>query len=151
TLQLRRKCVDLPVHELTRDEVRRYLELRFPGADFTSALAPVLHDYTDGTPLFVVAVVDHLLSRGWILETAPGWALITSAEKLRLEVPDDVQRMIEMQLDSLSPLDRRLLEAASVAGHEFAVQAVAPSLNRPVPDVEARCEVLARSHSLLRV
>jgi len=150
-LQMHRQCVDLPLHEITEESVRRYLEVRFPGADFPARLAPMLHDYTDGTPLFVVAVVEHMLSRGWILETAPGWALSTPLEKLQLEVPDDARRMIEMQFDSLSPTDRALLQAASVVGPEFTAQSIAAGLKCGIDDAEARCEALARVHSFLRV
>jgi predicted ATPase len=149
-LQVRRQCVDVPVHELNPEEVRHYLEARFPDADFVPALAPLLHDYTDGNPLFVIAVVEHLLSRGWILETAPGWALSTPVEKLQLEVPDDIRRMIDVQFDGLSPADRGLLQAASVVGTEFAVQSVAAALAASVENTEMRCEVLAR-RGLLRI
>ena len=151
TLQLRRQCTDIPVHELFEADVRRYLELRFPRGDLASTLAPLLHDYTEGNPLFMVAVVEHLLSRGWILETAPGWALSTSPEKLQLEVPDDARCLIAVQLDSLSPLDRTLLEAASVAGREFVAPVVAAALGWAVEDAEARCEALARQRRFLRV
>jgi hypothetical protein len=75
TLKVRQQCTELSLHELTQDEVRDYLERRFPDADFALALAPCLHRHTDGNPLFVIGVVAHLLSRGLILETAPGWAL----------------------------------------------------------------------------
>jgi DNA-binding winged helix-turn-helix (wHTH) protein len=149
-MQVRRQCVDLPLHELSEEDVRQYLDERFPGAEFGPALAQVLHDYTDGNPLFVVAVVEHMLSRGWILETSPGWALSTPVEKLQLEVPDDARRMIEMQFDSLSPADRSLLQAASIVGTEFALQPIAAALKCTVEDAEIRCDTLARTHSFLR-
>ncbi len=47
--------------------------------------------HTDGNPLFVTAVIDHMLSQGWILETAPGWALSTPLATLALGVPDVVR------------------------------------------------------------
>jgi DNA-binding winged helix-turn-helix (wHTH) protein/type II secretory pathway predicted ATPase ExeA/tetratricopeptide (TPR) repeat protein len=150
TLQMRRQCVDLPLHDLSTEEVERYLEERFPGADFAPALARLLHEYTDGNPLLVVAVVENMLSRGWILETAPGWALSTPVQKLQPEMPDDARRMIEMQFDGLSPADRWLLQVASVVGKEFAVQPVAAVLECGVEDAEMRCEALARAHSFLR-
>jgi len=145
------RCVELPVHELTLEDVRNYVETRFPGGDVAPALAPLLHNYTDGNPLFVVAAVEHMLSRGWILETAPGWALSTTVEKLQLGVPEDTRRMMAMQLEGLTPANRSLIEAASVAGNHFDVQAVAAALKCAADDAEARCEILARSHSFLRV
>jgi predicted ATPase len=150
-LQLHRRCTDLPVHELACEDVRRYLEERFPGAGFPTTLAPMLHRYTDGNPLFVVAFVDHMLLRGWILDSNPGWVLSASREELPLEIPDDAQRVIEMQFESLSPADRELVEAASAAGPEFPVEAVAAALSCAVEETERRCEVLARAHGFLRV
>ena len=72
-----------PCPSSSAEDVRAILELRFPGADFSVDLARVIHEHTDGNPLFVVAVVDHMLSRGWILDTAPGWALSTAAGDAR--------------------------------------------------------------------
>jgi DNA-binding winged helix-turn-helix (wHTH) protein len=150
TLQLHRRCVELPVHELTQEDVQQYLEARFPRSDFAAGLARVLHQHTDGNPLFMVAVVEHLLSRGWILDTAPGWALSTPLEKIDLGVPDHAWRMIQTQLEWLSPADRALLEAGSVAGVQFAPETIAAALGLEVGDAEKRCEKLARAHWFLK-
>ncbi len=149
-LQLRRQCIALPVHELTEEEVRSYLEARFPGAQLPPTVTRVLHAHTDGNPLFVTAVVAHMLSRGWILETAPGWSFSSKLGEIDLGVPDDARHMIAAQFESLSPADRSLLGAASVAGHEFAAQNMAVALRCPLDEVEARCETLARQQRFLR-
>ncbi len=151
TLRLRRQCVQLPLHELTEEDIQSYLEGRFPGAEFPPRLAPVLQRYTDGNALFMGAFVDHMLSRGWIVETAPGWALTIAPDERDLGVPDDARQLIEMQLGSLVPADRDLLEAASVAGAEFAAPAVAAALRCTADDAEMRCEALARAHRFLRL
>jgi DNA-binding winged helix-turn-helix (wHTH) protein/predicted ATPase len=150
TLQVRRQCMELPVHELTEPDVGSYLHERFPGARFPSGLARMLHRHTDGNPLFLAAVIDHMLSRGWILDTSPGWALTARLDQIDLGVPDDVRRTIAAQFDCLAPADQSLLRAASVAGTEFAVQAIAAALGWSLDDVEARCETLAHSHRFLR-
>jgi DNA-binding winged helix-turn-helix (wHTH) protein len=150
-LHLHRQCSELAVHELTTEDVQHYLDERFQGAEFAEILAPTLHHYTDGNPLFVAAVVEHMVSRGWILDTAPGWALSAPPDKLQLEVPDDARHMIQMQLEGLSPADRALVEAASVVGTEFPVQAVAAALQVDVQDIERRCEALTRASGLVRI
>ena len=91
-----------------------------------------------------------MMSRGWILETAPGWALSTPPEMLDLGVPDDVRRLIETQLYRLSPAERALLEAASVAGNEIATSVVAAALGCEVDVAERHCETLARTQHFLR-
>jgi DNA-binding winged helix-turn-helix (wHTH) protein len=149
-LQREKRAVAIPLHELSRDDVRSYLDLRFPGADFTDSLAGVVHDYTDGVPLFVAAVVDHLVSRGSILETNPGWALTTAPRREDLEVPEEAHQLIQTLLESIAPADRAVLEVASVAGREFAVSVVASVLGAAGDDVETSCEALARARRFLR-
>jgi predicted ATPase len=58
--------------------------------------------------------------------------------------------LLERQLEQLTTADQVLLAAASVAGMEFAVAAVAAVLAESVEDVEARCAVLTRRGQFLR-
>jgi predicted ATPase/DNA-binding winged helix-turn-helix (wHTH) protein len=150
-LQVHRRCAELALHDLTEDGVRSYLQARFRGSDFPPALARLIHAHTDGNPLFMVAVVDHMLSRGYILDTAPGWALSAPPEKIDLGIPDDVRLMIENQHSGLSPADRALLEAASVAGNDFTALVVAAGLGGEVGDAEMRCEAFVRARRFLRI
>jgi hypothetical protein len=150
TLHLRRQCTDVPVHDLTADEVRDYLEARFPGAEPPPALAQVLHTHTDGNPLFVAAVVEDIVARGWVIEIDPGWSFTIAADNLDLGVPDDARRMITAQVECLSPADRALLSAASVAGNVFAAPAIAAPLRCTIDDVEVRCETWAQVQRFLR-
>jgi len=149
TMQLRRQCTELPIHELKQDDVESYLTARFPGGELPTNLVPRLHAHTDGNPLFLVAVVEHMLARGWILDTAPGWAFVIP-EEVDLGVPDDARRMIATQIEGISPADRALLDAASVAGKEFAVQAIVAPLHGTLEEVEQGCETLARLQRFLR-
>ncbi len=150
TLRLRRQCVEMSLHELAVDDVRAYLDQRFPGAELTDRLAPVIHEHTDGHPLFMVALVDHLLSRGSILDTAPGWALSTDPAHLDLGVPDDIRLMIETQIAVLSPLQRKLLEVASVTHTGFTTPIVAKVLETRADDAEALIQTLMRPQQFLR-
>jgi DNA-binding winged helix-turn-helix (wHTH) protein/tetratricopeptide (TPR) repeat protein len=149
-LQLRRQCTMLPLHELEESDLRDYLEARFPGAALPPTLTTVLYRHTDGNPLFVNAVVDLMLSRGWILDTAPGWSFAPHPEQLELGIPDDARRLIATQLEALAPVDRALLDAASIIGAEFAAPLLAAALDARLDEVEARCDDLARLHRFLR-
>jgi DNA-binding winged helix-turn-helix (wHTH) protein len=150
TLQVRRQCVVLPVHELTEKDVRSYLQARFPGAQLPPELPPLLHQHTDGNPLFVVAVVEDMLSRGAILDTAPGWAFAATLHESVRAVPEDARRIIATQFERLGPADQSLLQAASVAGAEFVTRSVAAALGRTLDDVDACCEAMAHSRRFLR-
>jgi len=150
TMHVHRRSVELALSDLTPEEVREYLGGRFPSSDFQSALGRRIHEHTDGHPLFVAGVVDSLVSRGRILHTVPGWALIAPPETLDLGMPDDVKLLIESQLDGLSPADRAMLQAASVAGEDFSPLVVAAALGEEEPDTEMRCEAFVRARRFLR-
>ena len=150
-LSVHHQCTEVLLAELSEGEVASYLEGRFPGSDFVPGLARLIHRHTDGNPLFMLGVVDRLLSRGHILDTAPGWALRTPLERIDLGVPDSVRHLIESYLADLSPADRAMLQAASVAGEDFTALVVAAALGADVTDVEARCEAFAQAQRLLRV
>lgn len=150
TMRMHRECQEIPLHELSRSDVDHYLAARFPGAEVPAALADRLHRYTDGNPLFVGAVVEHLVSRGLVLDTAPGWAFSPELERAELGVPDDARRMIEVEYHSLSPGDRELLAGASVVGQSFLPDLVAAALGAPAEQIEDRCDALARTQRFLR-
>lgn len=149
-LRLRQQCAEVALHELTAPDVDHYLAARFPGAAPPAGLSARLHRYTDGNPLFVTAVVDHLVTRGLVLDTAPGWAFAAQLAEADLGVPDDARRMIELQYDALSPAARTLLQAASVAGQSFLPEALARALGDDAERVEAQCEALAGGQRFLR-
>ena len=149
-LRARRQCTALALQDVDVAAVAAYLDRRFPGHEFPAGLARRIHAHTGGQPLFLVATVDHLVRHGWILETAPGWQLSMAPERMDLGVPDDVRRMIETQLHELSPTDRGMLEAASVAGGAVAATILATALRRKVGVASRHCEALARARRFLR-
>lgn len=151
SLRGQRRCVELPVHDLSGQAVQRYLEMRFAGATLPPGLAEGLHQHTDGNPLFLRAVVDHMTSRGWILDTAPGWSFAAMPAQPAFGVPDDARDMVGLQIDSLPPTDRRVLEAAGVAGRDCSPGLLAAVLERDLAEVEGSCETLARGQRFLRL
>jgi DNA-binding winged helix-turn-helix (wHTH) protein/tetratricopeptide (TPR) repeat protein len=151
TLQQRRRCIEIPLDDLTAGNVETYVEKRLPGYDRPHELARLIHEHTEGNPLFMIAVLGDLIARGWLVDTAPGWALTVPLAKADLGVPDDLRQMIAIQLHAMSPADQALLEAASVAGMDFAAPALAAAVNVGLDEVEAGCERLSRWHRFLRV
>jgi DNA-binding winged helix-turn-helix (wHTH) protein/tetratricopeptide (TPR) repeat protein len=149
-LRLRRQCSEIALPYLSRAEVEGYLEQRFPAARFPEGLATVIHRSTDGNPLFVAGVVDELIRRGWLVDTAPGWALTVPLQTLQVEAPDSLRDVIHSQFRILSPAVQSLLEAAAVAGVEFTAEEVVASLGSERDAVEAACEHLVREQRFLR-
>src|SRR5207247_3394671 len=143
-----------------------YLAVRFTGGVTTGSalwsadpaagrsplqrLAQIVHQRTEGNPLFMVNVVDDLVRQGSLRQSEGGWELKVGIEEVAARVPESVQQMIEKQLERLSPEDQRVLEVASVAGIEFSAAAVAASVEAAVAEVDERCARLVRREQFLR-
>ncbi len=134
-LRARGSCEELALPFLDEGGVEEYLLSRFHHGKIPAGLARVLHGRTEGNPLFLVNVVDHWLPMG-LLERPP--------EELSLDVPDTLRGLIDQQLAMINPGEQAILEAASVAGREFAAAAVSAAVERTEEEVENGCDALAR-------
>ena len=63
-LQMHGHCAELPLAFLSEAAVAEYLTRRLPGYQEPAALARIIHQRTDGNPLFMVHVVEELLTQG---------------------------------------------------------------------------------------
>jgi tetratricopeptide (TPR) repeat protein len=139
--------VDLALDCLSQAGVREYLRRRL--GDRARALAPLIHDHTDGNPLFVVQVVGELIRRGTITRTPRGWSAAPGISRRDLALSDDLREMIALDLRHLTADERQIVETGAVAGVAFAPEIVAAALDRDPEGVAATCDRLARSRLLL--
>jgi predicted ATPase/DNA-binding winged helix-turn-helix (wHTH) protein len=149
-LLAKQQCEELPLEYLDEDAVAQYLAVRFAANRFPGALAALIHERTEGNPLFMVNTVDYLVSEGLIAEQDGAWQMTTAIDTIKVGVPDSIRHLIEKQIDRLDAREQRLLEAASVAGAEFSAASLAAGLGERTPDVEVRCEALGRRNQFLR-
>src|SRR5262249_18343064 len=70
---------------LLRADVEGYLAARFPGHAFPTELAGIVHQRTEGNPLFLVDLLEHLCDRGVIAVAQGRWALAQALPDLRRE------------------------------------------------------------------
>lgn len=148
-LRARAQCEILDLPLLGIREIDEYLRVRFPGADFTTDLASVLHERTSGNALFVGNLVQSWVERSFLRESERGWVLDAQLDSLLdsllTGVPDSLQTLIEKQVAQLTDDEQRMLETASVLGREFPVAFLAATLGADDEEVERRCEALARA------
>ncbi len=149
-LAMRRRCHELRLNYLTEHAVAQYLSARFPHACLPADLARAIHRRTGGNPLFMVNVVDYLISRNLMNLPGPALNMLPLLEAVESSVPENLQQMIEMQIGRVSPGEQALLEAASVAGLEFPAVAVAAGLDADPASVDETCAGLARRGQFLR-
>jgi DNA-binding winged helix-turn-helix (wHTH) protein len=149
-LLAKQQCEELPLEYLSEEAVAQYLSVRFPSNRFPAELAGLIHERTEGNPLFMVNAVDYLVAEGLIVKYEEGFELVVGIEKVEVGVPDSIKQMIEKQFDHLDAEQQRTLEVASVAGAEFSALAVAAGLEEDRAAVEARCDQLARHHQFIQ-
>jgi DNA-binding winged helix-turn-helix (wHTH) protein len=138
-LRLHRLCQEIVLDPFSEREVADYIDSRFPDAEVSEAFVRRLHGHTDGLPLFVVNVMDDLVSHG-VLEHGRG--LPDSANAW--QVPENLAGVMEKQIARLPADVRSMLEAASVCGMEFRPQTVADALEREPRWVGERCDELVQ-------
>ncbi|HTY76209.1 MAG TPA: AAA family ATPase [Candidatus Bathyarchaeia archaeon] len=148
-LRSRGRCTILALEYLRPDDVAAYLARRLPDARVAPDVVAVVHARTDGNPLFMVVLVDHLVSRGWLARDGSVWRLTTSRSTIEQEVPDNLRQLIEGQLRFVAPEERDVLEVASVAGVVFDAPAVAAGVGAPADQVESICHGLCSAHGWL--
>lgn len=108
-------------------------------------LARFIHERTDGNPLFLVNMVDEILSRN-----LTEWTPAAQREAEKLVLPENLRQLLEQRFERLRPEEQRVLEVGSVVGVEFAAALVAAGLDAEVEQAEAWCEALARRQQWLR-
>ncbi len=149
-LLLHRQCAELSLGGFGEAAVSAYLAIRFGGRNLAPTLAPLIYECTDGNPLFMVNVADHLVARGLIAPDGDEWRLQAPLREVEHAVPQSLRHMLQTLLDALPPAELRVLEIASVAGVEFSGKGLTAALARSGDDVEARCRQLVRRRRFLR-
>ena len=150
-LLLRGLCREFALDPLGECEVAEYLAMEAEVAALPEGLAGLLHRHSEGNPLFMVTALHHMRDRGLIALESGAWQLKFPLEKINVEAPDTLRRMIELQIDRLSPEEQRALEVASVL-RKFSLSVLIGSAVAEVsPDAfEQSLEGLARKHRVIR-
>ena len=142
---------ELAIPPLSKPEVVQYLGPDASATDVPAGLAALVHRHSEGNPLFMIAVLEHLSARGFIKRTDRAWELRRPLSSVDLEIPESLRQVIEAQVQALRPDDQRVLEVASIAGVTFTPVVSAVTGNLDPADFEERCDALARRHHVLRV
>jgi predicted ATPase len=137
-------CTDVSLRPLERDAVQEYLVQELKQEKLPKGLPSFVHQHSEGNPLFMIAMLEHLVAQGFLRQDAGVWQLRSALAEIDMGVPTALSEMIEMQIDRLDSADQRLLEAASLIGVIFPAWAAAAALDGDLEDIEAQYETLAR-------
>ena len=138
------------LERLQESDVADFLAAEFPGSELPRGLATIIHQHSDGNPLFITAMLDHLVHQGSLSQENGRWKMTVPLEQIDPGVPETLKQMLELQLQYSSEQERQLLKCASVAGKHLSTWAVATMLESESPDVEERCAASAESLQFLK-
>src|SRR5262249_53743082 len=144
------QCSVLELRGLQTVDVEQYLVKRFPTSVLPVRLAHVLQQRTEGNPLFLVNLVNDLISENFLIKGDGGWSFQGTLETITTQVPETSRQLIMRQMERLIPQAAQTLEAASIAGTEFSAAAVATALQADVSEIEQRCNKLVQREEFLR-
>ena len=147
-LQAKGLCEEIALELLSRDGVAAYIDARFGEAP-TAALATRVYERTEGNALFMVNMVNDLVAGGLLAWRDGQWQVDGSIDTATDRIPTGLQELIGRRMHDLARPVRQVLEAASVAGDEFAVVAVAAAVQADTGRIEDVCEQLASQGSLI--
>ncbi|HYX29145.1 MAG TPA: hypothetical protein VE863_11305, partial [Pyrinomonadaceae bacterium] len=148
-MQAHRLCEEVALGSLGREHIDEYLNATFSPNDFPPQFASLIHEKTEGHPLFATNLLHYLSERGDIARTNAHWSLTRQLAELDLEAPESVRSMISKKIDALQAEERRTLQYASVEGAEFLSTVVATLLGEDEVDLEERLAHLQKTHRLI--
>jgi serine/threonine protein kinase/tetratricopeptide (TPR) repeat protein len=146
----RGQCREIVPSYLDEGAIDRYIALQFPEHGFPPGLARLIHERTDGNPLFMSDLLRDLRRRQTIQQKDGRWVVTDKLSAIAHDLPESVRSLIQRKLDALDDADRRLLNAASVQGMDFDSAIVAAAVQADEEEVELRLERLERDHAFVR-
>ena len=110
-------CREIAPSYLSEAAIERYIALQFPEHAFPPGFASLIHDRTEGNPLFMADVLRDLRRRQVIQQHDGRWTIAADLSSIARELPESVRSLIQRKMDALEDADRRLLARRQRAGH----------------------------------
>ena len=147
-LRMRRLCTEITLTALDRPAVGDLLRRELKQEILPPGLASFIHRHSEGNPLFIVALLEHLIAEGnlvqQIVDGRTLWQRRGDFDVLESGVPDGLAKMIELEVERLTEGEQRLLEAGSLMNVAFPAWAVAAALAADLAETEEACDAIAR-------
>lgn len=148
-MQAHNLCEEVALASLSPEHIAAYLDATFSPNDFPAELTALIHDKTEGHPLFATNLLQYLSERGDIAKVNAHWSLVCPLSEMDIEAPESVRGMISKKIDALEGEERRALQYASVEGTEFLSTVTARLLGVDEIDLEERLAHVGKTHRLI--
>ena len=142
-LALSGRCEELALELFTEDEVRALARQRLGSDELPGSMLQWLYERTEGHPLFVLHLLDHLLATEHLVAEAGAWSMALPLDQLGSLLPDSLPGLVEKNLERCTKTERAMLEGAALAGYQFTSVAVAHATGEEVEHVEDAMDRLA--------
>ncbi|CAN5680712.1 hypothetical protein BH20ACI3_BH20ACI3_11140 [soil metagenome] len=148
-MQAHKLCEEVALGSFSREHIAEYLDATFAPNDFPPELTSLIHEKTEGHPLFATNLLQYLGERGDIAKPNAHWSLVRPLAEMELEAPESVRSMISKKIDALGEEERRALQYASIQGAEFLSTVTAKLLGVDEIDLEEELAHLEKTHRLV--
>jgi serine/threonine protein kinase/tetratricopeptide (TPR) repeat protein len=142
-------CDEVALGSWNRQHIAEYVDVTFSPNDFPAELTELIHEKTEGHPLFAANFLQYLGECGDFAKTNGRWSLVRKLSEMDLAAPESVRAMISKKLDALEPEERRALQYASVEGTEFLSSVTAKLIGIDEIDLEESLARIGKSHRLI--
>lgn len=153
-LLMRRLCVEMPLHPLKKAAARLLISRELGQETLPPGLADFVYQRSEGNPLFVIAILEHIVAQGILVRIVPNgtgqtvptamWEQRAPFPEMEAGFPEQLARIVELEIERLSEDEQRMLEAASLISVAFPAWAVAAALEMDPVETEEACDGLAR-------
>jgi predicted ATPase len=150
-MQVHNLCDEVTLSSWNRQHIAEYVDATFSPNDFPAELNALVHEKTEGHPLFVANLLQYLGERGDLAKANGLWSLARPVSELDLAAPESVRAMISKKIDALEPEERRALQYASIEGTEFLSSVAAKLLGVDEVDLEESLARIGKSHRLIEM
>lgn len=140
-------CNELRLERLCKKNLIKYLNAEFPNNKFEAPFIDVLHDKTDGHPLFIVEVMNLLKEQKIIIQENNIWKLSQNINDI--DIPTSVIGVIKKRIELLKNESRRILKYASIQGETFTSITLSKLLDWQELPLLEELNVLVKIHKLI--
>ncbi len=149
-LEARGICYEIALDFLSVGEVDEYLSSEFPNHNLPSGFCEMIYARTEGSPLFMVDLVNYMRLKGLISRDPGRWSLTVPTAELEQGLPVSVRSMVRRKVEQIDEEQKRLLSVASLQGVDFDSALLSRVLEIDAAEVEERLRVLDQVHSFIR-
>jgi len=152
-LLVHRKCKEMTLQPLSVNGIKAYLKRRFTPVDGITLdlglLAEKLHERTNGNPLFLTELLQHLIDNRYLAMEGDSWQVSCDLNQAVKQTPLDLQLFIDEQVNRLDPASQRILEMASLVGPQFSARLLTGMVDLDYLKIEGMCSQLAERDYML--